>query len=337
MREKASAVTMSRDAVLWSCPIVHQQGPEVAAAGEQHVAVGLEEPPLHQDAAVAEVVALALLVELPQQLGQLTDLALTSVAGGAAMEVPCYLAKLLRELNEQRKRDYFCDCSVLVEGRLFKAHRNVLFAGSGYFRALLVHYLQVGAPGCRRKPVRTHLSPNLPCYLAKLLRELNEQRKRDYFCDCSVLVEGRLFKAHRNVLFAGSGYFRALLVHYLQRWTSGRREKVLELPRGPGGNLWNSDGGTAAERTLGRAAIKGEPPCTWQRDSVVEDEREEEEEGEEEKLAATWTRFVSQTAGKNGKQIEVSRLTLIRAQQRRALKGSKRALPPPERDSERRT
>lgn len=60
------------------------------------------------------------------------------------MEVPCYLPKLLFELNEQRKRDFFCDCSILVEGRVFKAHRNVLFAGSGYFRALLVHYLQVG-------------------------------------------------------------------------------------------------------------------------------------------------------------------------------------------------
>ncbi|XP_056288383.1 zinc finger and BTB domain-containing protein 8B [Pseudoliparis swirei] len=58
------------------------------------------------------------------------------------MEVPCYLPKLLLELNEQRKRDFFCDCSILVEGRVFKAHRNVLFAGSGYFRALLVHYLQ---------------------------------------------------------------------------------------------------------------------------------------------------------------------------------------------------
>ncbi|XP_019731179.1 zinc finger and BTB domain-containing protein 8B isoform X1 [Hippocampus comes] len=58
------------------------------------------------------------------------------------MEVPCYLPKLLFELNEQRKRGYFCDCSILVEGRVFKAHRNVLFAGSGYFRALLVHYLQ---------------------------------------------------------------------------------------------------------------------------------------------------------------------------------------------------
>lgn len=59
------------------------------------------------------------------------------------MEVPCYLSKLLFELNEQRKRDFFCDCSIHVEGRVFKAHRNVLFAGSGYFRALLVHYLQV--------------------------------------------------------------------------------------------------------------------------------------------------------------------------------------------------
>lgn len=62
------------------------------------------------------------------------------------MEVPCYLSKLLFELNEQRKRDFFCDCSILVEGRVFKAHRNVLFAGSGYFRALLVHYLQVRMP-----------------------------------------------------------------------------------------------------------------------------------------------------------------------------------------------
>lgn len=57
--------------------------------------------------------------------------------------MPFYLSKLLFELNEQRKRDFFCDCSILVEGRVFKAHRNVLFAGSGYFRALLVHYLQV--------------------------------------------------------------------------------------------------------------------------------------------------------------------------------------------------
>ncbi|XP_069864811.1 zinc finger and BTB domain-containing protein 8B [Dipodomys merriami] len=58
------------------------------------------------------------------------------------MEVQSYCAKLLGELNEQRKRDFFCDCSIIVEGRIFKAHRNILFANSGYFRALLIHYIQ---------------------------------------------------------------------------------------------------------------------------------------------------------------------------------------------------
>ncbi|XP_004372049.1 zinc finger and BTB domain-containing protein 8B [Trichechus manatus latirostris] len=58
------------------------------------------------------------------------------------MEMQSYYAKLLGELNEQRKRDFFCDCSIIVEGRIFKAHRNILFANSGYFRALLIHYIQ---------------------------------------------------------------------------------------------------------------------------------------------------------------------------------------------------
>lgn len=58
------------------------------------------------------------------------------------MEMQSYYAKLLSELNEQRKRDFFCDCSIIVEGRIFKAHKNILFANSGYFRALLIHYIQ---------------------------------------------------------------------------------------------------------------------------------------------------------------------------------------------------
>ncbi|XP_006895060.1 PREDICTED: zinc finger and BTB domain-containing protein 8B [Elephantulus edwardii] len=58
------------------------------------------------------------------------------------MEMQSYYGKLLEELNEQRKRDFFCDCSIIVEGRIFKAHRNILFANSGYFRALLIHYIQ---------------------------------------------------------------------------------------------------------------------------------------------------------------------------------------------------
>ncbi|XP_061599583.1 zinc finger and BTB domain-containing protein 8A isoform X2 [Cololabis saira] len=46
-------------------------------------------------------------------------------------------SNLLKQLNQQRHQELFCDCNVLVEGQLFRAHRNVLFASSGYFRMLL--------------------------------------------------------------------------------------------------------------------------------------------------------------------------------------------------------
>nr|XP_015825893.2 zinc finger and BTB domain-containing protein 8A isoform X3 [Nothobranchius furzeri] len=46
-------------------------------------------------------------------------------------------SSLLKQLNQQRRQELFCDCSVLVEGQHFRAHRNVLFASSGYFRMLL--------------------------------------------------------------------------------------------------------------------------------------------------------------------------------------------------------
>ncbi|XP_041089909.1 zinc finger and BTB domain-containing protein 8A [Polyodon spathula] len=56
-------------------------------------------------------------------------------------------SRLLKQLDQQRRQGLFCDCSVLVEGRLFQAHRNVLFASSGYFRMLLSHGAQGGAGG----------------------------------------------------------------------------------------------------------------------------------------------------------------------------------------------
>ncbi|NXU76675.1 ZBT8A protein, partial [Oreotrochilus melanogaster] len=53
------------------------------------------------------------------------------------MEISSHQIHLLEQLNEQRKQDLFCDCNILVEGKVFKAHRNVLFASSGYFKMLL--------------------------------------------------------------------------------------------------------------------------------------------------------------------------------------------------------
>ncbi|NWR25980.1 ZBT8A protein, partial [Emberiza fucata] len=53
------------------------------------------------------------------------------------MEISSHQFHLLQQLNEQRRQDMFCDCNILVEGKVFKAHRNVLFASSGYFKMLL--------------------------------------------------------------------------------------------------------------------------------------------------------------------------------------------------------
>uniref|UniRef100_A0A8C0J1D9 Zinc finger and BTB domain-containing protein 8A n=1 Tax=Chelonoidis abingdonii TaxID=106734 RepID=A0A8C0J1D9_CHEAB len=53
------------------------------------------------------------------------------------MEISSHQFHLLQQLNEQRKQDLFCDCCIQVEGKVFKAHQNVLFATSGYFKMLL--------------------------------------------------------------------------------------------------------------------------------------------------------------------------------------------------------
>ncbi|XP_077587877.1 zinc finger and BTB domain-containing protein 8A [Stigmatopora nigra] len=46
-------------------------------------------------------------------------------------------SNLLKQLNQQRRQELFCDFNVLVDGHLFRAHRNVLCGSSGYFRMLL--------------------------------------------------------------------------------------------------------------------------------------------------------------------------------------------------------
>ncbi|XP_009075944.1 PREDICTED: zinc finger and BTB domain-containing protein 8A-like [Acanthisitta chloris] len=53
------------------------------------------------------------------------------------MEISSHQFHLLQQLNEQRRQDLFCDCNILVEGKVFKAHRNVLFASSGLVTSLL--------------------------------------------------------------------------------------------------------------------------------------------------------------------------------------------------------
>uniref|UniRef100_A0A4W5KDL1 Zinc finger and BTB domain containing 46 n=1 Tax=Hucho hucho TaxID=62062 RepID=A0A4W5KDL1_9TELE len=56
------------------------------------------------------------------------------------MEISSHYRQLLRELNEQRQHGILCDACVIVEGKIFKAHKNVLLGSSRYFKTL---YCQV--------------------------------------------------------------------------------------------------------------------------------------------------------------------------------------------------
>lgn len=60
----------------------------------------------------------------------------TMSEGLLQVEIPDFGSSVLGSLNEQRLLGHYCDVSILVQGRAFKAHRAVLAASSLYFRDL---------------------------------------------------------------------------------------------------------------------------------------------------------------------------------------------------------
>lgn len=60
-----------------------------------------------------------------------------------AMEFPWHSGKVLDQLNYQRKQGLLCDCTFVVDGVDFKAHKAVLAACSAYFRALFLEQKDV--------------------------------------------------------------------------------------------------------------------------------------------------------------------------------------------------
>ncbi|XP_036386159.1 zinc finger and BTB domain-containing protein 46-like [Megalops cyprinoides] len=69
------------------------------------------------------------------------------------MEIASHYRQLLQELNEQRQHGILCDVCVIVEGKIFKAHKNVLLGSSRYFKTL---YCQARKSGDTQATV-THL------------------------------------------------------------------------------------------------------------------------------------------------------------------------------------
>ncbi|XP_033493329.1 zinc finger and BTB domain-containing protein 10 isoform X2 [Epinephelus lanceolatus] len=52
--------------------------------------------------------------------------------------------------------------------------------------------------------------PNENSYCYQLLQELDKQRKSGILCDVNIVVSGQVFRAHKNILVAGSRYFKTL-------------------------------------------------------------------------------------------------------------------------------
>ncbi|XP_061822907.1 zinc finger and BTB domain-containing protein 10 isoform X1 [Nerophis lumbriciformis] len=52
--------------------------------------------------------------------------------------------------------------------------------------------------------------PHENSYCYQLLQELDKQRKSGILCDVNIVVSGQVFRAHKNILVAGSRYFKTL-------------------------------------------------------------------------------------------------------------------------------
>ncbi|XP_029299774.1 zinc finger and BTB domain-containing protein 10 isoform X2 [Cottoperca gobio] len=67
-----------------------------------------------------------------------------------------------------------------------------------------------GSPStnCSEEDYRNKPNENSYCY--QLLQELDKQRKSGILCDINIVVSGQMFRAHKNILVAGSRYFKTL-------------------------------------------------------------------------------------------------------------------------------
>ncbi|XP_067679115.1 actin-binding protein IPP-like isoform X3 [Haliotis asinina] len=64
------------------------------------------------------------------------------------------------------------------------------------------------------------INPTAPCYAEMLLHGLCDLWREDLFCDVTITVAGKSFRAHRHVLSAASPYFRAMFSSGMQEQSS---------------------------------------------------------------------------------------------------------------------
>ncbi|KAM6225468.1 zinc finger and BTB domain-containing protein 11 [Rhynchocyon petersi] len=88
----------------------------------------------------------------------------------------------------------------------------------------------------KKKPVSKHelvfvdtkgvVKRSSPKHCQAVLKQLNEQRLSNQFCDVTLLIEGEEYKAHKSVLSANSEYFRDL---FIEKGAVSSHETVVDL------------------------------------------------------------------------------------------------------------
>ncbi|XP_073406706.1 zinc finger and BTB domain-containing protein 10 [Dendrobates tinctorius] len=103
-------------------------------------------------------------------------------------------------------------------------HDELAKGTRNYKKALLVRHCQspehrLGDPAAQEPEVKQEVpetysdystKPNENSYCYQLLQELNDQRKKGILCDVNIVVNGKVFRAHKNILVAGSRFFKTL-------------------------------------------------------------------------------------------------------------------------------
>ncbi|XP_076974630.1 zinc finger and BTB domain-containing protein 11 isoform X2 [Tamandua tetradactyla] len=88
----------------------------------------------------------------------------------------------------------------------------------------------------KKKPVSKHelifvdtkgvVKRSSPKHCQAVLKQLNEQRLSNQFCDVTLLIEGEEYRAHKSVLSANSEYFRDL---FIEKGAVSSHEAVVDL------------------------------------------------------------------------------------------------------------
>ena len=152
-------------------------------------------------------------------------------------EQAAFCVELGKRLNMQRRQDHLCDTTLVTkDGRVFRAHRNVLSAASPFIFNLLQSDVKESLEGIVRfegisgavmedilefiytgsVEITQDNSKDLVAaanyLLVPGLKRLNMQRRQNHLCDATLVTkDGREFKAHRNVLSAASPFLFKLL------------------------------------------------------------------------------------------------------------------------------